>query len=356
MEKKLVDLGLTKELYESFLEKHSALYLGRVLREHKGLYFVGTEQGEVLCKVSGKMSYLALSRLDFPAVGDWVAIDRQDNSQGDAIIHAILPRKSKFSRKVAGNKNEEQIVAVNVETVFICMALNNDYNLRRLERYISLAWDSGAKPIVLLTKADLCSDVNEKLNEVLDVAIGVEVVVVSSLNLQGFEKIKAYVEPGKTIVFLGSSGVGKSTLINILAGNLVQKVQDTRRDEKGRHTTTHRELFVIANGGIVIDTPGMREIHILDETQGVSTSFADIEELVQNCRYSDCQHESEPGCAVKAALEQGILAKERYYSYKKLLKEAEFMERKVDKNAEINHKQKVAKFHKEVRRNVQRKR
>lgn len=341
----LKELGLKDSTVKEFESLYKDAYLGRVVCEQKNCYRVVTKNGIINAKVSGKIMYDACSREDYPAVGDWVAVDRDEDLQGDAIIHGILKRYSKFSRKVAGVKNDEQIIAVNIDIAFITMSLNSNFNLRRLERYISTAWESGAKPVVVLTKADLCEDVEEKLSEVLDIAIGVEVLAVSSLTNEGIDKLKQYIAKGKTAAFIGSSGVGKSTLINKLLGDERLKVGEVRQgDEKGKHTTTYRELILIPNGGVVIDTPGMRELHIMDISEGVENSFKDIEELALNCKFKNCTHNAEPGCAVKKAIQDGIISEDRYKNYIKLKKEAEFMAKKEKtKNMRDSKKVKVKK-------------
>jgi len=249
-------------------------------------------------------------------------VDRDSNENGNALIHHVLTRKSVFLRKAAGTSHDVQVVAANIDTVFICMALNNDYNLRRMERYLSIAWDSGAVPVVVLTKADLCQDVAEKVAEVERVSPGVEILVTSSLTKYGEEPICAYLSSGKTVAFIGSSGVGKSTLINRLLGEDRIETNETRKDDKGRHTTTHRELLKIPSGGAVIDTPGMREMGL--EHADLYKAFADIGELAEQCKFDDCTHRHEPGCAVRQAIESGGLEEDRLQSYFKLEKEATY--------------------------------
>ncbi|MCG8483839.1 MAG: ribosome small subunit-dependent GTPase A [Clostridia bacterium] len=335
----LDELGLNKKIKDEFEEKYKGFFLGRVSVEYKNSYKVLTQNGEVMSRISGKLDYEASLKSDYPAVGDWVALDRENNSNGDAIIHGILTRKSVFSRKTAGKTSDEQIVATNVDTLFICMALNNDYNISRLERYISLAWESGANPVVILTKADLCDDVSMKVFEVEQVALGIDVLVVSAISKEGINDILAYIKPKETIAFIGSSGIGKSTLINTLLGDEKQKVNEIRKDEKGRHTTTYRELIKLPSGGIVIDTPGMREIQIF--SADIDTSFNDIEEIAKSCHFTDCKHESEPKCAVKQAIKEGRITEQRLRSYKKLKKELEYFEDKKVLNAKQLEKKKI---------------
>ncbi|MBP1744590.1 MAG: GTPase RsgA [Firmicutes bacterium] len=315
------DLGFTKELI-SEAASHEGMYLGRVVAQYKDLYKVATEYSEVLAEISGRLRYDSGTMSDFPAVGDFVLVDRKDSASGNAIIHKILKRKSVFIRKAAGKAHDVQVVAANIDSVFICMSLNNDFNLRRLERYLSIAWDSGAVPVIVLTKSDLCSELPSKLKEIEQSAIGVDIVVTSSMSGDGWKELSKYIKPGKTVAFMGSSGVGKSTLINRLIGGDVILTRDIRKDDKGRHATTRRELMLIPSGGAVIDTPGMRELGL--ENVNLSKTFADIDELAEGCRYRDCRHENEPGCEVRKAVEECVLTEERLASYNKLKKEAKY--------------------------------
>lgn len=349
-----ININLTVLGWNEDLEKEFAVYkdfceAGRVAVEYKGLYKVYCESREVLAAVSGKMMYSAAERGDYPAVGDWVVLDRSASEEDRAVIRGILTRKSKFSRKSVGNTVEEQIVAVNVDTLFICMSLNQNFNLRRLERFITMGWDSGATPVVLLTKSDLCDDIEEKLKETMETAIGVDVHCISCMDSSAAAVVRNYIKPGHTLAFLGSSGVGKSTIINRLLG---EEKLDTQAisgmGDRGRHTTTNRELIVLPGGGIVIDTPGMREFHILDTEEGISTAFEDIEGLAGNCKFSDCTHSTEPGCAVKEAIENGTLSEDRYNNYLKLKKEAEFIERKTNIKANLEYKSFIKKRSREI--------
>ena len=302
---------------------HEGLFLARVLEQHRDLYKVVCEDGQLHASISGKLSYEADDSLSYPAVGDWVMIDRTDGNSGNAIIHHILSRKSVFARQAAGTGNEQQVIAANVDTVFICMSLNADFNLRRMERYLTIAWDSNAKPVIVLTKSDLCEDLDEKLRELETVSLGVDTLVCSSMSKDGYEEVAQYTEAGKTIAFIGSSGVGKSTLINRLLGQELMTTKEIREDDdKGKHTTTHRQLLVLPSGGIVIDTPGMRELGVF--SGNLSTSFEDITELAMECKFGDCSHGTEPGCAVQGAIANGSLSAARFESYQKLQKEMSY--------------------------------
>lgn len=321
MDSKMKNLGFT-DRYIREASFHDGLYLGRVVSQYKDLYSVATGKIDLTAEVAGKLRYNAVVPADYPAVGDFVMIDREDNSSGNAIIHHVLTRKSIFERKAAGKSREVQIIAANIDTVFICIALNNDYNLRRLERYLSIAWASGALPVVVLTKADLCENIEARLAEVGAVAAGADILVTTSLTEEGYYPIKTYITTGKTVAFIGSSGVGKSTLINRLIGEDLIETKATRKDDKGRHTTNRRDLIVVPSGGAVIDTPGMRELGV--ESADLAKTFADIDRLAGSCRFSDCTHSGEPHCAVKTAIEKGELTEKRLESYRKLKKEARY--------------------------------
>ncbi|MGE8204932.1 ribosome small subunit-dependent GTPase A [Heyndrickxia sp. NPDC080065] len=334
-------LGWNQFFEEAFEEyKQQGFAVGRVTLEHKKIYRVASEHGEMLAEVSGKLRFNAIERQDYPAVGDWVVITPRPEEQ-KATIHAILPRKSKFSRKAAGATMDEQIVATNVDTIFLVNALNADFNIRRIERYVLTAWESGANPVIILNKVDLCENVEEKIQEVDSVAFGVPIHAVSAEQNIGMDQLDPYIYEGQTIALLGSSGVGKSTLTNTLLGDFKQEVQTVREgDDRGRHTTTHRELVVLEDGGILIDTPGMRELQLWDADEGFSQSFSDIEILADNCRFRDCSHKSEPGCAVQTAISEGTLDKSRYASYVKLQRELAFLERKENRQARLAEKAK----------------
>ncbi|MDF2671172.1 MAG: GTPase RsgA [Paenibacillus sp.] len=347
----LTALGWNQEWEQAFTPyREKGFRAGRVALEHKHMYRVYTENDEVLAEVSGRLRFDSTGRGDFPAVGDWVVLSEQID-EGRAIIHGILPRFSKFSRKAAGNTVEEQIVAANVNTVFLVTALNQDYNLRRMERYLTLAWESGAEPVIILSKADLSAHVEDAILEAEAIAIGVPVHAVNAITEDGVSQLVPYLQTGKTIALLGSSGAGKSTLINRLYGSEVQATGDIRHgDDRGKHTTTHRELVVLPHGGLLIDTPGMRELQLWEASDGISSTFHDIEELSLHCRYPDCKHDKEPGCAIKNALQDGTLDTSRYAHYGKLQRELAYLARKENKSHQAAEKSKWKKIHKEAKR------
>lgn len=328
---------------------------GRVTLEHKRMYRVITEEGEWLSVCSGSFQHEAFERRDFPAVGDWVVVERMPGEER-GIIHAILPRTSLFSRKAAGSTIEEQLIAVNVDIVYLVMSMNDDFNSRRLERYLVAAYDSGATPVVVLTKKDLCDNPDQFIEEARGIALGAEVYTVSSVTGEGIEQVTALLKGGKTAALLGSSGVGKSSLVNAICGEGIMAVQGIREDDaKGRHTTTHRELIKIPSGGVLIDTPGMREFQLWNESESVDAGFKDIEELAISCRFSDCRHASEPGCAIQEALQSGMLAEDRYASYVKLQREIAFLERKTNRQAAVAERNKWKQVTKSMRKHPSKK-
>jgi ribosome biogenesis GTPase len=341
-------LGWTPALTQAFAPFGAeGLDAARVAVEHQHLYGLYTPHGELLADVSGHLRHHARSRLDFPVAGDWVAI-RSRVGEGRATIQAMLPRKSLFARQAAGDETEEQPLAANIDTVFLVMGLDRDYNPRRFERYLALAMRSGAEPVSLLTKPDLCPQAEERRREIE--SMGVPVRVLSPKHGEGVEGLAPYLSPGATVALLGSSGVGKSTLINRLLGEERLKTREVRlSDDRGRHTTTHRELIVLPGGALIIDTPGMREIQ-LSETADVDGSFTDIAALATACRFTNCRHEAEPGCAVLGAVADGSLGAERLESHRKLQKELQHQVVRVDQRARLEQKKRWKVVHKAQKR------
>jgi len=310
---------LIPDHWAALAAQYPELTVGRITLQEKGMYRIRSIMGEQNALISGKFQFDAQTPSDYPAVGDYVMASCADPDT--AIIHQVLSRKSLFVRKAAGTSKTEQVVAANIDTLFLCMSLNNDFNLRRLERYLAVAWESGAAPVVVLTKADLCADLPQKQREVGAIAMGVDILTTSAMESDGYRQIMPYIPEGRTVAFVGSSGVGKSTLINRLLGEERLATDGLRNDDKGHHTTTHRELLFLPNGAMVIDTPGMRELGMWDAASGVEQTFEDIEELAARCRFRNCSHSGEPGCAVRAALESGHLDAGRWQSYQKLKNE-----------------------------------
>jgi ribosome biogenesis GTPase len=341
---------LTTFGWDEFFEANFKTYAqdgyasGRVALEHKRFLRVYTQHGEVLAEISGKLRHEAANRRDLPAVGDWVVI-RSRPEGGRVTIHAVLPRRTSFVRNIAGSRTEEQIVGANIDTVLLVTSLNQDFSVRRIERYLLIAWESGAKPIIILSKSDLCDRVDERINEVQAVARGVPVHAISVVTGRGLNDVAQYFKRGQTVALLGSSGVGKSTLINQLTGDDHLKVQTVREhDDRGRHTTTHRELILLPGGGLVLDTPGMRELQLWDGDDSLQLVFDDIEALAEKCFFSDCRHQDERGCAVREALRAGTIDTGRYESYEKLQKELKYQARRRDKLSEIVEKKKWKKL------------
>jgi ribosome biogenesis GTPase len=325
----LINLG-----FDSFFENHFDTFEdkgyvpARVISQQKNNYLIHFEDGIANAKLAGKFLYTANVKKDFPTVGDWVAVKLSENNT-QAIIHAVLPRKTAFARKqpisggrkikngiIVGGSTEEQIIASNVDTVFIVSGLDGNFNLQRIERYITLAYNSGAVPVIILNKMDCCKSVNEYISTVHDIAPDLAIHPVSVLKNINMDIFSQYLQPGKTVVFLGSSGVGKSTITNYLIGEEKQKTNTVSEfNKKGRHTTTSSQLIFHSSGSMIIDTPGLRELQLWGENSGIEQNFDDIISIINQCKYRDCKHGSEPGCAIRAALEEGRISYERFDSY-----------------------------------------
>ena len=336
-------------LYEPFAGDD--VVAGRVSIQHRGAYDVLTELGELRCEVPRRLVHEAATTADLPVVGDWVVITPASGG-GSGTITAVLPRLTKFSRKTAWQAAEEQVLAANIDVAFLVASMNEDLSLRRLERYLILAWESGARPVIVLTKSDLHPAPEAAVAEVETIAGGVPVHAISSVTGQGLDEVSDLLGPGLTAVLLGSSGVGKSTLVNTLAGEELLATQEIRGDGTGRHTTTRRELIQLPSGGLVIDSPGIREVQLWVADDGIDEAFEDVTELFAHCRFSDCAHDREPGCAVQAALADGTLPAERWDSYLKLQGELEHLERKLDKRAASEARKKWKALGQEYRVNV----
>jgi ribosome biogenesis GTPase len=316
----------------------------RVAIEHRDSYVLYDAGGELHGEVSGRFRAEAGSRADYPAVGDWVAADVENG-----IIRGVLPRRTRFSRKVAWSPTEEQVVAANVDVVFLVLGLDANFNVRRLERYLTMGWESGAEPVVVLTKSDLCDDVESRVLEAEAVAFGVPVLAVSAVTGEGLDVLEGRLAGHRTGAFLGSSGVGKSTLINAFLGSHALATRPVREDGRGRHTTTRRELVLLPSGGIVIDTPGMRELQLWTADDGIGAAFQDVESLAAECRFSDCAHDTEPGCAIQAALVDGTLDPERLDSYERLQRELRRLAAKLDKRARAEERKRHRAFARSIR-------
>ena len=320
-----------QKVWEEAGLNHSGWTPVRMTADFGQQFKVATEHGEYTAESSGKLRHQAEEGRDLPAVGDWLAAELLPGERR-ARVHAVLPRSSRISRKAAGAPVREQIIATNVDTLFIVSSLNGDLNVRRIERYLIMAWNSGTRPVILLSKADLCGqDARLKAEtEIGRAAPGVPVHTVSAQTGEGMDELAAYVGAGQTCALTGTSGCGKSTLTNRLAGLDVQRTSEIREgDSRGRHTTTHRQMFGLPSGAVLIDTPGMRELQPWeDEEDGLAGTFADIKRLSGGCRFRDCTHSGEEGCAVQSAIEEGELESGRLNSYRKTQKELAFLERK----------------------------
>jgi ribosome biogenesis GTPase len=325
-------IGWTPAIEDQFApHADDGLEPARVAVEHRGAYVLYTSRGERPAELSGRLRHAVESRGDLPAVGDWVAVADPDGAER-ALVQAVLPRRTKFSRMAANDHGQtvEQVVAANVDVVFLTAGLDGDLSSRRLERYLTLGWESGAEPVVVLTKADLCDDVAGILREVESVAVGVPVHAVSNLTGEGVDELVRYFAGGRTVAALGSSGVGKSSLVNRLAGEELMLTGDLRADGRGRHTTVTRQLLLLPAGGLFLDTPGMRELRLWESEEGLAAAFDDVGAVAAQCRFADCGHETEPGCAVREALADGSLDPERLASWRKLQGELRHLALKQD--------------------------
>jgi ribosome biogenesis GTPase len=330
----LIQLGWDDRLSEEFAPHAAAgLVPGRVSVQHRGAWDVFTESAELRVDLAGRLRHEALTPAELPVVGDWVALAPRGN-EGGGTIQAVLPRRTRFSRKTAWQATEEQVLVANVDVVFIVTSLNEDFNPRRLERYLTLAWESGAAPVIVLTKADLVDDPAPLVAAAESIAYGVPVVPTSTRTGVGLDAVRGYLGPGVTGALLGSSGVGKSTLVNALVGDELLTTQEIRDDGRGRHTTTRRELILLPDAGVIVDTPGLRELQLWAADEALEEAFEDVTGLFAHCRFSDCAHDTEPDCAVRAALADGSLPAERWESYVKLQRELEHLERRLDKRAQ----------------------
>jgi ribosome biogenesis GTPase len=335
----LDELGWSEALAAAFAPHAAAgLLPGRVTLEHTHIYRVLLAGGERLARVAGRLRHQAASRADFPAVGDWVAV-QPPRLDGDARIRAVLPRFSRFSRRSAGDVTEEQVVAANIDTVFLVGGLDRDFNPRRIERYLVVAWESGAAPVIVLNKADLVDDEAPFVEQVRALAPAVPVHAVSTRRPGTVDVLRAYLGRGKTAALLGSSGVGKSSIVNTLAGEERLRTRDVREwDSRGRHTTTARQLILLPESGVLLDTPGMREIQLWETGEALAGAFFEVEAIAETCRFRDCRHRGEPGCAVAQAVEDGRLDAARLESYHKLQDEQAYQTRMQDQRAQIEEK------------------
>ncbi len=328
---KLEHFGYNDKIEKLRIEQNlEGFEIGRIVLEHKERYIVKTEKGEFDAEITGNLRYTANTREDFPAVGDWVAISIYDDNK--VLIHSILPRKTIIERQAVGRQGEKQIIATNIDFAFIVQAVDRDFNINRIERYLTICNTSNVKPIIILNKIDLVND-TELVNLISKTQERVKqtpIIALSNESLKGVEKVKGYIEKGKTYCLLGSSGVGKSSLLNNLSSKQLMKTNTiSTSTNRGRHITSHRELIVLENGGIIIDNPGIREVGIVDSVEGLEKTFEKIVELSKNCKFNDCTHTIEIGCAVTAAVENEEVAKSFYENYMKMKREKEHFESTV---------------------------
>ena len=329
-------------------EERARLAPARVVWEARERYRLSTGDAEWQAELSGRIRHRAESRADLPVVGDWVLADvraREDR----ATIHRILTRRTRFSRAAAGRSTEEQVVAANVDSILLVTSFNRDFNVRRLERYLALTWESGATPIIIVNKADLCDDPGQWTNELAAITQGVPILATSALRGDGVAELREVLRLSGTTALLGSSGVGKSTLVNALVGGGVQDTLPIRFDDRGRHSTTARQLFCLSSGGVLIDTPGMRELQLWDAGDGLGHAFADIGQWAGDCRFRDCSHGGEPGCAVTAAVDRGDLPADRLASYHRLQRENDFVRSRQDESVRAERNRKVKQLTKAAR-------
>jgi ribosome biogenesis GTPase / thiamine phosphate phosphatase len=323
---------------------------GRVVREDRGLYSVVTSDGERQGEISGGFRYAHQRPEEFPSVGDWV-VTEPISGEAKVRIVEVLPRRTVFKRNAAGRTSDVQIVAANVDIVFLVVGLDFDFNPRRTERFITLAIESGARPVIVLNKADLADEIDDRVREIEGVSMGLPIEVVSATEGNGIARLRGYIKPSKTAVFLGSSGVGKSTIVNALAGDAVMATGVVRTDDsRGRHTTTHRELIILSSGGMLIDTPGMREIQLTGDIDNIAETFADIDALAHACKFRNCQHGEESGCAIGKAIDSGELDRKRYNSYLKLQREMVYNERRVNESTTFEQRRRSKELSKTYKR------
>jgi ribosome biogenesis GTPase / thiamine phosphate phosphatase len=353
----LAALGWTDMHLQDFAaDAASCLQAARVIAAHRDAWVVASTGGERLARLAGRLRQLGKDdRQPYPAIGDWVSVE-EASSEGDVRIVHVLPRRSAFVRKEAGLRTRGQVVAANVDIALVVSAFPNDVVVRRIERYLTLAWESGATPIVVLSKSDLVSDAASSIAQVRSAAPGAEVLALSALTGEGIDPLVARLERGRTAVLLGSSGVGKSTLVNLLLGSERQRTADVRGDGRGRHTTTHRELLRLPNGALLIDTPGMRELQLWSADAGLESAFTDVESLAHGCRFSNCAHESERECAVRAAVASGELAATRLAHWRQLSRELAWLERRQNQRLESASRKQLRAVMREARRHQRRKR